>query len=224
MPIQITPAVKRLIIINVCVYVFYWILWRIMPEVAFTLRQWFMLTPSLVFKHGYIWQLFSYLFIHFDFTHLLFNCLGLVFLGPLFEIKWGYRYFLQFVFLSGIGAGVCVVLAGLLWSGFNVPTIGISGALNALLMAFALSYPKQTIHFYFLIPIQSRHFVGLVVFLEILSALAGSQNSLPAHLGGLLMGYLLITGRLNPTSWFKKKYPANVRVLNRQEQDSWRYH
>lgn len=201
---KLTRAVSILLVTNLAVTVTFLILNRVSPAVAGQLAHYTFLTPSLV-AHGFIWQLVTYLFIHVDPTHLLVNMLGLWLLGIFFERSWGTRGFLEFILYSGMGAGVAVVLTGLVWpSALNHPTIGLSGSLNALLMAFALTYPDQTVYLYGFFPLKGKYVVAITVIMELLFSLAGSALSLPAHIGGLIMGYLLVTGKWRPTYWIRR--------------------
>lgn len=202
-----TPMVKRLLIANLAVTVALLVLRRVDVVLANQILEWVALTPGDLLR-GRVWQLATYMFVHVDPFHLLLNCLFLWLIGGNFEPRWGSRSFLRFIVLSGVGAGVVVTLAGLLLPSMNVATVGISGSLHALLMAFALLAPEQPIYFYGLLPVKGKHLVWIVVGVDLLFALAGSATSLPAHLGGLLMGYLLITGRWRPSKWRRGPQPG----------------
>jgi membrane associated rhomboid family serine protease len=204
MNFELTPMVKRLLIACSAITVAFLVLARVQPELAQTIYYFGALNPNLV-AHGYLWQLVTYLFIHTKPMHLLFNMLGLYFLGVSFERIWGSKSFLRFILISGVGAGVAVVLVGLLVPAWNETTIGISGAITALLMAFAVMFPEQSIYFYGLLPVKGKHLVLIGIGLDVLFALAGSNTSLPAHLGGYAMGYLLVTGRWRPSRWMKPR-------------------
>ena len=218
MNIELTPVVKRLLIACTAITVLLLILARVDSGLAGLVLHYTVLTPTLVL-HGYVWQLVTYLFIHIDPMHLLFNMLGLYFFGPMFERTWGPRSFLRFLLLAGIGAGVCVVLAGLALPAWNEPTNGLSGAIVALVTAFAVMYPEQQVYFYGLLPIKGKHLVLIGIGLDLLFALAGSNTSLPAHLGGYAMGYLLVTGKWRPSRWIKgggrkpKSSPPYLKVV-----------
>jgi len=153
------------------------------------------LIPVLVIRDGFIWQLVTYLFLHGGFGHILWNMLALWMFGADLEGVWGTRRFLQFYFFCGVGAGICVVLANfaLPWGNPGVATIGSSGAIFGILMAYAMLYPTRTILFGFLIPIQVKYFVmiiGAIAFLSSFQVNTGVSEF--AHLGGLLFGYLFL--------------------------------
>ena len=153
------------------------------------------LTPAAVVKNLFVWQLVTYLFLHGGFGHILWNMLALWMFGADIEGAWKTRRFLQFYFFCGIGAGICVVLANYLlpWGNPFSATIGCSGAIFGILMAYAMLYPDRTILFAFLIPIQVKYFVMIIGAIAFLSSFqVNSGVSEFAHLGGLLFGYLFI--------------------------------
>ena len=143
----------------------------------------------------------TYLFLHGGFGHIIWNMLALWMFGADLESVWGTRKFLRFYFYCGIGAGICVVLANYIlpWGNPLVGTIGSSGAIFGILLAYAMMYPNRTILWGFLIPIQVKYFVliiGVISFM--MSFQANSGVSEFAHLGGLLFGYIFLkTPRMN---------------------------
>ena len=113
--------------------------------------------------------------------------------GKDLEAAWGTRRFLKFYFLCGLGAGVCVVVANYIFGSPYTRTIGASGAIYGLLMAFGMTYPDTTVLFSFLFPIKAKYFVmiiGAMAFLSSLGANNGVSNV--AHLGGMLFGYAFL--------------------------------
>lgn len=155
----------------------------------------FGLTPAAVIKQLAVWQLFTYMFLHGGIGHILWNMLALWMFGADLENVWGMRRFLQFYFFCGVGAGICVVLFNYLlpWGNPALPTIGSSGAIFGILMAYAMLYPTRTILFGFLIPIQVKYFVMIIGAIAFLSSF-GVNNGVSefAHLGGLLFGYIFL--------------------------------
>ena len=185
-------GVKWLLISNIGVFLVDFFLNRF-SDLHGALVVWFGLTPAAVVKEFAVWQLATYLFLHGGIGHILWNMLALWWFGAGLESVWGTRRFLRFYFFCGIGAGICAVLLNYLlpWGTPNSPTIGCSGAIYGILMAYAILYPTQEILLGFLIPIQMRYFVmiyGAIAFLG--SFQANSGVSAFAHLGGLLFGYL----------------------------------
>lgn len=181
----LTPAVRNLLLANGIVFVLQLIIrsgWIV---------YYFGLTPTLVHEKFYFWQLGTYMFLHGDFLHILFNMLTLWMFGQDLERDWGSRYFYKFYFICGIGAGLFTL--GLTWNS-PVATIGASGALFGILAAFGLSYPNRVIYLWFLIPVKAKY---LVMFFAVLTLLASFQHTSDGighitHLGGLLVGWVYL--------------------------------
>jgi len=155
----------------------------------------FALSPYAVVHYFFVWQLASYLFLHGGFMHIIWNMLALWMFGADLERIWGTRKFIRFYFFCGIGAGICVVLLNYLlpWGNPLSSTIGCSGAIFGILLAYAMIYPDRTILWGFLIPIQVKYFVmivGAIAFM--MSFQPGNGVSNFAHLGGLLFGYIFL--------------------------------
>jgi len=186
----VTPAVKFLLILTTVLFFLQAILHRFF---GFYVESLFGLVPYLVLHKGFLWQPVTYIFLHSELFHLGFNLLVLWMFGGELERIWGRRFFLRYFFLCGIGAGLCVVL---LTPSSPVPTIGASGALYGLLLAYGLLFPNRQIFLWFLVPIRAKHFVlliGAVAFYSTLT-LPGSGVSHLAHLGGLAVGYVYLRG------------------------------
>jgi membrane associated rhomboid family serine protease len=185
------PGVKWLLISNVAIFIIGYFsgLMKIFPFRDLGL------IPAEVLKDGRLWQLATYLFLHGNIGHILWNMLALWMFGADLEGTWGTRRFLQFYFFCGIGAGICVVLANYLlpWGNPQIATIGSSGAIFGILMAYAILYPTRTILFSFLIPIQVKYFVMIIGAIAFLSSFQVNNGvSEFAHLGGLLFGYIFL--------------------------------
>ncbi len=192
---RLPPGVKWLLIANIALFVLQFLsvnLARRDPFAALALAPW------QVLERGYVWQLATYLFLHGGMMHLAFNMLTLWMFGMDLEREWGTRAFLRFYFLCGVGAGLCVIAANLLWGDPYTRTLGSSGAIYGLLLAYGLLYPDRTVLFFFLFPIQAKYFVlivGAIAFLGSFQA-AGTGISHVAHLGGMLFGYAYLRSRL----------------------------
>jgi rhomboid family protein len=140
---------------------------------------------------------------------IIFNMLALWMFGSDLESRWGREKFLFYYFLTGIGAGICVVAADAIFSsGTAVPTAGASGAIYGLLLAYGLLFPERPIYLYFLIPIKAKWFVLIFGGIEFLSSIGnpGSGVSHVAHLGGMLFGYLYLRGPHLPSFSFPLRY------------------
>lgn len=187
-PGGITPTVKALLITNVVVY----LVNLIVP--ALTLRLG--LSPQAVFN-GALWQPVTYMFLHDTggFGHILFNMLALWMFGTELERTWGQRFFTKYYFVTGIGAAVATLLVSLFSEQvYYSLTVGASGAIYGLLVAWAMLFPHRTIYFYFLFPIPARIFVMIIGAIAFLSSLGGPGGGVAhaAHLGGLVIGYLYL--------------------------------
>jgi membrane associated rhomboid family serine protease len=153
------------------------------------------LTPVLVLKDFFVWQLATYAFLHGGFGHIIWNMLALWMFGAELERVWGTQRFIRFYFFCAVGAGICVVIANyvLPWGNPNIATIGSSGAIFGILLVYAVLFPDREILWGFLIPIKVKYFVmivGAMAFLSSFQVNTGVSNF--AHLGGLLFGYLFL--------------------------------
>jgi membrane associated rhomboid family serine protease len=139
------------------------------------------------------WQLITYAFLHGDPLHLFFNMLGLWMFGSELERLWGNKRFIQYLVASVLAAALVQILFTLL-VGTMVPTIGASGALFGLLLAYGMLFPNRTIMPLFPpIPMKARTFVIVFGALELFLGLSGGSGIAHfAHLGGMLGGYLMI--------------------------------
>ncbi|MDP6579684.1 MAG: rhomboid family intramembrane serine protease [Vicinamibacterales bacterium] len=192
-PGMMTPAVKMLIWTNVGIFV----TGVLIPPLGRLLIDLFGLRPQAVLTGLRIWQPFTYLFLHGGFSHILFNMLVLWMFGVQLERLWGSSYFLRYYFITGIGAGVATIGAGLLPFAFSEPTylavtIGASGAIYGLLMAFAIYYPDTPILLFLLFPVPAKYFVMIIGAITFLSVPRSAGVAHVAHLGGLVVGYVYL--------------------------------
>jgi membrane associated rhomboid family serine protease len=159
----------------------------------------FGLSPRLVLEHFAIWQLVTYLFLHdpYGFGHILFNMLTLWMFGADLERTWGTKRFLTYYFVCGIGAGILDVVANALFYSLDTWTIGASGAIYGLLLAYGLLFPDRTVLFSFLFPIKAKYFVMIIGAIAFLSSIGASNSRVShiAHLGGMLFGYAYLRFR-----------------------------
>lgn len=162
-----------------------------------------------------LWRWVTYQFLHHGFMHVFFNMLGLYFFGPMLEKWWGSRRFLAFYLLCGIsGAAVMTLLSfvpGLLMVGPGTTLVGASGSLFGILAGAAVLFPQLRVMLIFPpIPMSMRTMALLFMGLSFLSVMAGTPNAggEAAHLGGALLGFLLVKNagwlnwadRLSPTA------------------------
>ena len=139
------------------------------------------------------WQVVSYAFLHGSFNHLFFNMLGLWMFGSELERVWGDKRFLQFYAASVLAAAVTQLVVTAVM-GSQYPTIGASGGLFGLLLAFAMMFPNRTILLFFVIPMKAKWLVLLYGLLELYQGAAVMNTGVAhfAHLGGMLGGLLMI--------------------------------
>jgi len=186
----VTKTVKRLIIINVAVFILSYITTRFGS--GFLLYT-FGLTPEQITYQFMIWQFVSYMFLHADFFHIFVNMFTLFMFGNDLERRWGTRRFLEYYMITGVGAGVCSWIV-------NVTSqsviIGASGAVFAVLLAYGLYYPNRVVYLYLLFPVKVKWLVIVMGIMAFLSFLTGDNPGVAhvAHLGGLVIGFFLIRG------------------------------
>jgi len=198
---RVTPGVRWLLIANAVCFVIYFLAAR--SPLAPLLAQ-LALSPRAVLTQFALWQLVTYLFLHspLGFGHILINMLSLWMFGGPLEGAWGTRRFLHFYFFCGIGAGLCAVVLNAMMGGMDTRTIGASGAIFGVLIAFGMLFPRSIIYLFLMFPIEARWFVlilGAIVFLSAIGDSGGGVSHY-AHLGGLLFGYLWLRfyGRARP--------------------------
>ena len=147
------------------------------------------------FRDFYPWQLLTYGFLHGDIMHILFNMLMLWMFGRELEILMGARRFLIYYVTCVVGAGIVqLVVAQLEGSGY--PTIGASGGVFGILLAFGMAFPNRMILLMIPpIPMKAKYLVVLAGLMELYFGVSGARPGIAsfAHLGGMLFGFLLLT-------------------------------
>ncbi len=202
--LRLTKAVKWLLIINGAVFVMELIIGRFPEGIDIIYNQLSISFDGFLFK-ARLWQPITYMFIHdpTGLSHILWNMLILWMFGSPLEGFWGARRFVKFYLITGtMAAGMILLVALFLPSSRQVTTMGASGALYALLVAFGFNFPNSLIYLFGLFPIKGKHLVMLFIGLGILQSLtlgASSKVSMSAHMGGMLAGFLLVTGTWRPT-------------------------
>jgi membrane associated rhomboid family serine protease len=187
-------AVKWLIVINAVVFVLQTLLIPFAPGSAKLSFQLFSLTPAL-FAQGFVWQLFTYQFVHADTMHLLFNLLAIWMFGSSMEAHWGRNRFLTAYLVGGLGAGVIFLLVAFL-GGFGlstgVPLMGASGAIFAIIMAYGVTFANAQVYLFpFPIALKAKYLVAIILGVAVLGLLRyENPGSAIAHLGGALTGFL----------------------------------
>ena len=179
------PAVKHLLIVNLLVFVA-----LSNPMLYRFLMEFGALWPigSGLFMPT---QLVTYMFLHAGFGHIIFNLFALWFFGQGIENFWGTKRFATYYFLTGIGAALIHMWIG----GTGAPTVGASGAVYGILLAFGMMFPDRYIMLLIPpIPIKAKYFVAIFGVIELFSGLMRPDSGIAhfAHLGGMVVGYILI--------------------------------
>ena len=202
-----TPVVKRLLIINIAVF----LAAIIIRPLGIFIYEWFQLDATLP-RALQFWRLITYQFLHDpgSIMHILFNMLGLFFLGPTLERHWGGKRFLMFYLGCGIAGGLFYLL--LVAVGFlrGAPMVGASGAILGMLAACAILFPHFVV-FVFIFPVPIRVAAialtaGYIFFVVTRGANAGGDA---AHLGGMAAGAIYVFSQ----SWRAR---FNLKIRSKQ--------
>lgn len=183
--LPLPPVTQALLLANTVVFCLQFL-------VGFWLDRLFALWPL---NGGFMpWQVVTYSFLHGGVGHLFFNMLGLYMFGSELERLWGRQRFIQFYAASVLTAAMAQLVVTSL-SESPYPTVGASGGLFGLLLAFGMTFPNRTIMPLFPpIPMKAKVFVAIYGGLELLFGVTGSASGIAhfAHLGGMLGGFLMI--------------------------------
>lgn len=209
------PVVLNLLAINILVFLAF----SVLPLGA---KNWMLANLALFYPASPYFmphQLVTYMFMHGSFEHIFFNMFALWMFGRILEQSLGSKRFLVYYFVTGIGAALIqlgvsaieigsvaqavnegLVPAGNLEDRINMPTLGASGAVFGILLAFGMLYPNATLMLLIPpIPIKAKYFVIIYGALELFFGVSGTMDNIAhfAHLGGMLWGFLLL--------WYWKK-------------------
>lgn len=223
----ITPAIKYLLIINTAIFILQ------QKQLLPIITDVFSLSQFDVFGKLYLWQIFSYMFLHGGVLHLVFNMFVLWLFGCEVERTLGTREFVKYYLICGMGAGVCHMLIN------PAPVVGASGAIFGVMAAFAVLFPERviTLLLFLVLPVQikAKYFVMIFAIITLMMGVFGSGDGVAhfAHLGGLAVGfiYLKLDWRLQYLgNWFRqrresqkavhdlKKYQAMQRIRERVDE------
>ena len=227
---------KNLLIINVLAFVATLVLERSGVDLTSMLGLHFFLASD--FR---VYQFITYMFLHGGFTHILFNMFALWMFGSVIERVWGPKKFLFYYIVCGVGAGIIQELVQ--YADFSIQgiaayqyvnaggvqmttdayinlwtTIGASGAVYGILLAFGMIFPNERLFIIpFPFPIKAKWLIAGYIAIELFSAMSGPGDGVAhmAHLGGMLFGFLLIL--------FWRKHPDSRFDMNRSRQffDRW---
>ena len=179
-----------LIIINVGVF----FITYLRPDI----RDYLALIPGLVVKRYFVWQFVTYMFCHANFNHILMNMIGLFFFGHQVEQTMGSYEFLLYYLVTGILAGLLSFGIFMYTGGYWITLLGASGAVFAVLLAFATFYPDARILFMFILPVRAwvlvLFFIGITLFYQFSGMNSGVAHL--THLAGFGFGFLYFILRL----------------------------
>jgi membrane associated rhomboid family serine protease len=195
-----TPAIKAIIIANAVMFVLTYF------EPALQAPLW--LTPQDV-VHGQLWRLVTYMFLHAGPFHVLFNMLFLWMFGVEIERMWGRNTFLKYYFVTGVAAAATTIVVSFipffgLHELYFSRTVGASGAVVAVMLAYGLYFPNREIFIYGIFPIRAKY---LLLIFGALSLFSGGNIAQSTHVGGALAGYVYLKGgRIHLLSEIKYRY------------------
>jgi membrane associated rhomboid family serine protease len=189
---NVTPAVRALLIANIGIYLLQQYLLG-NGENIYQLWPWtpYPVEGALPFEP---WQLVTYAFLHGSYGHIFANMFALLIFGPDVERLFGTRYFVLYYFVCAISAALTQMLVTALVPDVFGPTIGASGAIFGILLAYGMAFPHRQLLFLFVIPIRAWLFVTLYGLFEVGMGVFGYEQGVAhfAHIGGMVGGYLLI--------------------------------
>jgi membrane associated rhomboid family serine protease len=232
---MVTPAIKAIVLICTIVFVGQTLLQLFRPPAdTGYLNHVLGLAPYFVTHRGWIWQPFTYIFMHGGIWHLLLNMLFLWMFGVDLERAWGTRRFWNYFLVTGIGAGVVNIIVKTILDPHGigdstVPTIGASGAIYGILLAAAVMFPERQVWLIpFPVQIPMKIYViaaGAIEFFFTLGA-GGDNVSHVTHLGGMLVGYLYLRrgsffyrARNGYFDWKRKRARKKFEVYMRDHND-----
>ena len=190
---RITPAVKTLVIFSVATFV----LQLLLGMAGIHLSQYLEFVPARL-ADFWLWQPFTYAFLHGGPLHLLFNLLILWSLGSELEAAWGSKLFTVYFFVCALGAAITYGFFTVFGLGASpeVPVVGSSGAVYGILLAYGILFGDRMLYFFLLFPMKARYFVMILGAIELVSSVSYSQGGVAhtAHLGGMLTGFLFLAG------------------------------
>jgi membrane associated rhomboid family serine protease len=210
-----TPAVKALLIANTAMFVLMVLIGQASPDAVRPFWLHLGLSPRSIVENWEVWQLATYMFLHAGLFHLLFNMLALWMFGVELEQLWGTRFFTRYYFVTGVGAGVLMLALSFVpyfdERVYHARTVGASGALFGLMLAYGRLFPQRRIYMYFLFAVPARYFVMIAGAISLYATVVdqGGGVAHAAHLGGLVVGYAYLRmGRVqfHPIGELKYRY------------------
>ena len=184
---KLTPIVKQLLIINIAVF----LVATIVRPLGVFIYQWFQLDPSTLARALQLWRLITYQFLHDpgSIMHILFNMLGLLFLGPTLERHWGSKKFLVFYLSCGAAGALFYLLLVAVNFLPAVPMVGASGAILGMLAACAILFPQFIVFIlFFPVPIRVAAIAFTLIYVVAVITRGANAGGDAAHLAGMAAG------------------------------------
>jgi membrane associated rhomboid family serine protease len=212
------PVIKSLLIINGIVFLIQMLGQNLLIGDT-TLEQYIIKYFALIpIGYGFLpWQLITYQFMHGGIMHIALNMFALWMFGIEIENIWGSKKFLFFYLMCGVAAGISQLIFPPLFNEPLAATIGASGAIFGVLIAFGMMFPDRYIYIYFLLPVKAKYLIIGYVLLELYSIPQGGNVAHLAHLGGALAGFIyLMYERKNNRlfgSYFKSSPKINFNMF-----------
>jgi membrane associated rhomboid family serine protease len=232
----VTPMLKRILI--VCGAVWLVQVFALLLFKSNALSALFGVVPR-DFLRGFIWQPLTYMWLHDPrgLTHVGFNCLFLwMFSGDL-ERRWGSRAFLRYYLVCGVGAAPFIIAAGFLagptqtpvgaFDPAAVPTIGLSGALYGIILAYGMVFSERTVLLMLIFPVKARTFAIVFFAIAFFSTIGQSASGVShvAHLGGMVVGFLYLKRAWRFGEFYRglrwKMQRRKFKVISREDEDRW---
>jgi membrane associated rhomboid family serine protease len=205
-PFKYTSVHITLYLAGVNIIVF--IMTSLIPQLEVILS----LYPPAFFYGKMYWQLITYMFVHGNLEHIFFNMFGLIMFGLAVERTVGSKEFLLYYLVCGTVSGAFSLIVFMLTGHYNVSLIGASGAVYAVLFAFAVVYPRSKVYFCGILPIPSPVLVIIYAIIELISQAAGFNGGVAhmTHLFGLAAAYLYFVIRtgVNPVHVWKNAFKS----------------
>jgi len=213
---KVTAVVKRLLIINIVVF----LTAIIIRPLGVLIYDWFQLDPTTLARALQLWRLVTYQFLHGGIWHIFFNMIGLYFLGPTLERHWGSRKFLVFYLSCGAAGGVFYLL--LVAVGFlpAMAMVGASGAILGMLAACAILFPHIKLFIFplfFPISIRTAAIIFSAMYLFFVLTRSANAGGHAAHLAGMATGAIYVFSQSWQTK-VKMKIQTNIRRKKATEQ------
>jgi membrane associated rhomboid family serine protease len=185
------PVTQGLLIANIAVYV-------LQMSGAIEVDSFALWPPGGFESQFEPWQIVTYAFLHGNFAHIFFNMLGLYMFGAEVERLFGSRFYALYYFGCVVSAALCHLAVNAFMGVAPYPTVGASGGIYGLLLAFGVYFPHRRVLLLFPpVPLPARVFVLLFAVLELIFGVTGTAAGVAhfAHLGGMLGGWLMIQYR-----------------------------